>query len=84
MWNFVATDLNPGVLVQSIIVKSEIIFLTFETVWVAGSISADDLFMNLRKKIIYDCKCGIKCKILPIPKTESQNFSLYFIHKLLS
>lgn len=84
MWSFAATDLNPGVLVRSIIVKSEIIFLIFETVWVAGCISADDLFMNLRKKIIYDCKSGINCKILPIPKIESQNFNLYFIHKLPS
>lgn len=49
-WNFVATDWNPGVLVQSIIVKPEIIFLTFESVWIAGCISADDLFMNPRKK----------------------------------
>lgn len=79
-----ATDLNPGIIVQSIMVMSEIILLTFETVWVAGCISADDLFMNLKKKVIYDCKYGINCKILPKPKIVSQNFSPYFIHKLPS
>lgn len=79
-----ATDLNPGIIAQSIMVMSEIILLTFETVWVAACISADDLFMNLKKKVIYDCKYGINCKILPNPKIESQNFSLCFIHKFPS